>query len=203
MKFRKFGKALGCGMALTATCALPVQAMAADTDDCISRKQITEVSMAILPSVAAQALTQCAAFLPPNATMLVKGPSTLEGYKAAAERVNESAGNTLKQFVRDALPDGVSGKAIVSVVEAVVADEMAGLFDAETCKYANNVWSPLAELSSYEMSSLLVSLLNALTDGERKKKEENKDGKPNDGADDSAAGNPFENLKICPYVAEA
>ncbi|MEE9434065.1 MAG: hypothetical protein V3V15_07485 [Sphingorhabdus sp.] len=179
-------------LAIAAATSLSSQAIAAEVD-CISKQELGDLGVALLPAAMEQAVSQCEQFLPAQSSLLIGGPIAVARYRAEAEGVREQAGRTIKAFIGDAMPSALSADVVLPFAEALMVDGMAGELDAKSCATFNNVWSPLASLPARNVINVAVAIFAAIEEDEGK-------GGNKSGATEGDDGNPLAGMKVCPFV---
>lgn len=179
-------------IAILAATAMPVHTASAQSN-CIPKSQVSALGIYLLPGFLKQAMTDCKKFLPASAGLLTKGPAAHTKYLAAAAKAEDQAALGVVRLAGDGLPKGIPGKFALPILEAMLVGEVAGSFDREICKTANNVWTPLSNLPADDLGTLAAAFL--LLSREDDAKEAAKTPKQ-----DSTRAS-FDDLNICTFIA--
>ena len=168
------------------------QAIASTAIDCLNHNEATDVMVALAPGLMRQGMSECSKFLPANATLMEKGPAALNRYEASAENVSNSAGNAIRKFAGDFVPESLPPSAIVAFAGAMLVDRTAGKLDEESCLGLNNVWAPLAEFPSENLVAAFVAVGGIVSQEEDEKEDKKYPDK---------SKKPLAGLKMWPHTA--
>jgi hypothetical protein len=185
----KYKNTAAC-LALFATISIPVSASAQSAKPCLTVDQVSNVGVAILPSVINNLAIKCSSVLPADASLLQSGRSVAESYKERSMAARPGAYEAIKAVAGKDLPPEITADAVFPLAEGLIAAEMGKMKMAEVCPVANNMWAALKPLPLENWGEVLAVILLASAN----------DAKPT-GPKKSRSKSPMNDLQICPYMS--
>lgn len=151
-----------CGTAVALV--LATHSVASAAEPCISRQQVADMTIALLPPLIDESRKTCSDRLPAGA--FVRAPRAMEmatRFRAAAALRTASAAEGLRRLGQTEMPEGVSDETMVKLMGEMLPSMAFKSADADVCGNLNDILESLAPLSPDQAGRLMAAFL-ALAD---------------------------------------
>ncbi|MEZ5708761.1 MAG: hypothetical protein R3E02_05160 [Blastomonas sp.] len=148
-----------CGAALAALCmAQGVAAQKQAAPKCLTRPQAEKLVVAVLPALVRGAQRKCAEQVAPTASLYTSGNRITKVFQPAADAAWPEARKTLPILTGSNELSSLDDVLLRPLFESIVAEEVAGKFEAEDCDTVDQVFDALLPLPPENFGKLFVVL---------------------------------------------
>ena len=131
---------------------------------CISRQQVADMTIALLPPLIDESRDTCADRLPAGAFINAPQAAEMAGrFRAAAIPRTASAAEGLRKLGQTEMPEGVSDETMVKLMGEMLPSMAFKAADADVCGNLNAILESLAPLTP-DQAGRLVAAFFALAD---------------------------------------
>jgi hypothetical protein len=142
-------------------------AAAAAPPACLTRAQVTDVTLFALPSVLDAVAVKCRPSLPGNAYLLNGGHALSERLAASSAQHWQGAVTVLQSFGDKKIPTGIGPDTARALVRDIMASEMLKKTTPADCARINEGAELLAPLPPENIGRLMALLLAVAGDGKK------------------------------------